>query len=135
VKHWVIAASAVTALVLNSSCLAPVGQPQPTDGGDAGSGLAGCLDGGMCAAGETCDPLDGKCKCGPEALTGGGAGLVFCAPNETCDPDLGTCVSTLCAMKLCVGANSCDQVDGLCKCGGQVCPSTQVCDPTTHLCQ
>jgi hypothetical protein len=37
-------------------------------------------------------------------------------------------------MTLCSNGNICDSADGICKCGGLICPADQLCDNTSHLC-
>lgn len=83
-----------------------------------------------CEAGNSCDPTDGKCKCG-------GEGGIFCTADETCDAERKLCVSSLCAEVTCGGGTSCDPADGKCKCGGSggpVCEAGEQCDPQTRTC-
>jgi hypothetical protein len=134
VETWPIRSWALATLLLNSSCLSAVGQPA-TDGGDAGVMQAGCGDAGACSVGETCDALDGVCRCGPQAGDDAGLRGTICGPKETCDPVLHTCIATICYMVLCTGGNECDLQDGICKCGGLMCPSSQICDVASHTCQ
>jgi hypothetical protein len=79
-------------------------------------------DGG--AAGETCDPSDGLCKCGFSSTSAG----VACQANTSCDPVSGTCISTLCNGVICDALEQCDPVDGRCKCNGEVCPEGVTCN-------
>jgi hypothetical protein len=104
----------------------------------AGLVTTGCnhgkCNGVTCSKAESCDPTDGICKCGAQAGADGGIGGTICGPNENCDLNLQTCVGNLCEMKLCSNGNVCDSQDGICKCGGQICPADQICDNTSHHC-
>lgn len=73
-------------------------------------------DGVVCEGGTTCDPADGACRCG-----GIGALAPACAPGQSCVA--GQCRGgDLCETEeggvVCDGGNSCDPIDGACKCGG-----------------
>ena len=106
----------------------------------AGSLAAGCSGGSAdlcaghgvrCEAPLSCDPDDGRCKCG-------GRGGAECLPGSACDPATNTCISSRCATVICSGGNSCDQIDGTCKCGGtggSTCAPGEVCNPATRLCE
>ncbi len=77
-----------------------------------------------CAGGTTCDPADGKCKCG-------GPGGPTCGFGQSCDVLAKTCLGgNRCAGVTCTGGLSCDPEDGVCKCGGlngQVCLAGESC--------
>lgn len=80
----------------------------------------------------TCDPVDGRCKCGGEHGNG-----VSCGEGEVCDLDLTasppspSCVSVLCDGVVCGRGEICDVLDGDCKCGGVKCASGAVCSGGT----
>jgi hypothetical protein len=85
-----------------------------------------------CPQDQTCDPVDGQCKCG-------GPGGPACASNQICA--LGPpaqcqggsqCTSPDGGSKVCAGGTSCDPEDGVCKCGGRggaACRASAVMDP------
>lgn len=72
-----------------------------------------------CSNNTTCDPSDGRCKCG-------GPGGPECANNQICNlgPPAQCQGGAQCSLadggvKTCSGGTSCDPEDGLCKCGGR----------------
>lgn len=73
----------------------------------------------VCAENMTCDPNDGRCKCGPGGLE--------CVTGRCVLEPAPACVSDLCELVTCSDGQSCDPVDGLCKCGGAVCDEGQRC--------
>jgi hypothetical protein len=86
----------------------------------------------QCESPLTCDPADGKCKCG-------GRGGIECQEGFVCDPITNTCQSTKCARIDCSErfGTSCDVNDGMCKCGGTggaVCAVNEQCNPLTKTC-
>jgi len=89
---------------------------------------AALCDSVSCPAGETCDPDDGICRCG-----GVGPEHPGCTSGASCVS--GTCVGgDLCAPGgapvVCATGQSCDPIDGLCKCGGKdgvVCGEDEGC--------
>lgn len=101
------------------ACACPAGG----DGGCAANQLA-CRPGNACANvtcgnNTTCDPVDGRCKCG-------GPGGPVCASNQICNlgPPAQCQGGAQCTLpdggaKSCTGGTSCDPEDGKCKCGGR----------------
>lgn len=99
--------------------------PSGGDGGTCENNQRVCRPGSACAgvdcnngARGTCDPVDGKCKCG-------GPGGPECASNQICalGPPAQCQGGQQCTLpdggpKLCAGGTSCDPEDGKCKCGG-----------------
>lgn len=86
----------------------------------------------VCGGGTTCDPLDGKCKCG-------GPGGPACGADQVCDLATTTCQGgNQCGLadggtKVCPSGTSCDPEDGQCKCGGRggtVCTDDETCVQT-----
>ncbi len=77
-----------------------------------------------CTGGTTCDPADGKCRCG-------GPGGPVCAFGQSCDVMAGACLGgDRCAGVECSGGLECDPEDGVCKCGGlngEVCGENEAC--------
>jgi hypothetical protein len=77
-----------------------------------------------CSGGTTCDPADGKCRCG-------GPGGPICAFGQSCDVAAGACLGgDRCAGVECHDGLECDPEDGVCKCGGlngEVCATSQAC--------
>ncbi len=99
------------------------GCPTGSDGGCADSErtcrASNLCVGVSCGGGSTCDPSDGRCKCG-------GPGGPACSSNQICN--LGPpsrceggqqCVNPDGGTKTCGSGTSCDPEDGVCKCGGR----------------
>ncbi len=91
-----------------------------------------CVDKNVrCEAPLSCDPEDGKCKCG-------GRGGRICPEGFVCDAISNTCLTTKCANVTCSGGTTCDVNDGRCKCGGTggvICQTGEICNPNARICQ
>jgi hypothetical protein len=86
-----------------------------------------------CDGGTTCDPDDGKCRCG-------GPGGPICLYGQSCDVTTKACLGgDRCAGVVCTNGLSCDPEDGTCKCGGlngvngAVCQQGDICGHFTTL--
>ncbi len=85
-----------------------------------------------------CDAV-GQCQNGTRQTACGAAGNVcqICRSGEVCQN--GACVDGEAAFDRCLGIScaaplACDRFDGICKCGGVKCLSTESCDPSTKKC-
>lgn len=104
-------------LLLAAGPLASCGQPKKPEP------VTRCDD-VVCAAGLSCDPGDGVCKCG-------GEGGTICATGGVCTG--GVCVYS-CGGIVCDRGTTLDPLDCQCKCGTQVCLANESCDTGTRTC-
>ncbi len=85
-----------------------------------------------CTGGLTCDPTDGKCKCGgPGGQECGSEQICSLGPPPQCQGGA-KCQKPDGGPVLCPGGTSCDPEDGTCKCGGlggQECAAADGGDP------
>jgi hypothetical protein len=105
------------------SCECPGGAPACVEAEKRCAPSTLCVE-VQCTGGTTCDPADGKCRCG-------GPGGPICAYGQSCDVIAGACLGgDRCAGVECHDGLDCDPEDGVCKCGGlngEVCGENQAC--------
>jgi hypothetical protein len=113
------------------ACGCPVGSTSCEASARACAPSSLCV-GKSCPNQQTCDPVDGQCKCG-------GPGAPACTPDQICrlDPPMQCqggqqCQNADGSPKTCATGTSCDPEDGKCKCGGRggvVCAAATATDP------
>ncbi|MDX2011634.1 MAG: CARDB domain-containing protein [Myxococcaceae bacterium] len=80
--------------------------------------------GAPCGQGMTCDPTDGRCRCG--------AAGPACGADSVCVE--GRCVADACREVRCGGGTRCEPRSGQCTCGGARCEPGETCDGATQRC-
>jgi hypothetical protein len=103
------------------TCACPAG----TDGGACLATARACKPGTACtgvdcgANNTTCDPIDGRCKCGgPGGQACSSAQVCVLGPPAQCEGGQ-QCIFPDGGAKTCPIGTSCDPEDGVCKCGGR----------------